>query len=202
MAEVKYAIDRRTEILKAAREVLAEKGLDAAKISEIVARAGVAQGTFYLYFPSKTSLVLALVDELTTRNLDAVRSAIDGAPSMAQAIDRGVRAVFANMAKDGDIAGIIHSRMGLMDIRAECEKKYEPMHSFVAEMIRLGIESGEVDPSVNPEISARLVTGVIENAVDHCYVFGALEPSEALIAELVRFVQRSLGVRTPAVSAV
>ena len=46
MADVKYAVDRRGEILKAAREVLAEKGLEATRISEIVARAGVAQGTF------------------------------------------------------------------------------------------------------------------------------------------------------------
>lgn len=195
MTDVKYAIDRRSEILKAAREVLAEKGLEAAKVSEIVARAGVAQGTFYLYFPSKTSLVLALVEDLTRRNMEVVQRAISGATSLAQVIDLGVRAVFANMAADSDIAGVIHSRMGLMDIRGECERLYEPLHSFVAGLLREGIEKGEVDPEVNPNISARLVSGVIENAVDHCYIYGEVEPNEELIAELVRFVQRALGVR-------
>jgi AcrR family transcriptional regulator len=48
MTDVRTHIDRRAELLRAAREVLAEKGLDAARVSEIVARAGGAQGTVYL----------------------------------------------------------------------------------------------------------------------------------------------------------
>lgn len=199
MAEVKYAVDRRAEILRAAREVLAEKGLDAAKISEIVARAGVAQGTFYLYFPSKTSLVLALVEDMTAGNMEVVQRAISGASSLAEVIDLGVRAVFANMAANSDIAAVIHSRMGLMDIRSECERLYEPLHSFVADLLRTGIAKGEVDPEVNPDISAKLVSGVIENAVDHCYVYGEVEPSDEVITELVHFVQRALGVRRESV---
>src|SRR5215472_17408382 len=56
--DVSRKVDRRAALLQAAREVLAEKGYEATKVSDIVARAGAAQGTFYLYFPSKLSLVL------------------------------------------------------------------------------------------------------------------------------------------------
>lgn len=41
------------KILKAAIDVIPEKGLDKTSISDIVKKAGVAQGTFYLYFSSK-----------------------------------------------------------------------------------------------------------------------------------------------------
>jgi AcrR family transcriptional regulator len=196
--EVKYAIDRRAEILKAAREVLAEKGLDAAKVSEIVARAGVAQGTFYLYFPSKTSVVLALVEEMSQRNMEAIQEAIAGASSLYEVVDLGVRASFAEMARNADIARVLRSRIGLTEIYSECEKYFEPLHHLVADMLRAGMERGEVDPDVNPELSARLVSGVVENASDYCFVYGFLEPNEELLAELVRFVQRALGVRRPA----
>lgn len=198
MTDVKYAIDRRAEILKAGREVLAEKGLDAARISEIVARAGVAQGTFYLYFPSKTSLVLALVEEMARQNMEAIQQAIAGASSIFEMIDRGVRASFENMARNSDIARVVRSRIGLTEIYSECERMFEPLHHFVADLLREGIAKGEVDPEVNPDISSRLVSGVVENASDYCYVYGFLEPNEELVAELVRFVQRSLGVRRPA----
>jgi len=51
VAEIRTKPGRRADLLAAARAILAEKGLEAATVSEIVARAGVAQGTFYLYFP-------------------------------------------------------------------------------------------------------------------------------------------------------
>lgn len=41
------------QILKASIEVISNKGLDRTSISDIVKKAGVAQGTFYLYFSSK-----------------------------------------------------------------------------------------------------------------------------------------------------
>src|SRR5215469_16903509 len=75
---------RRAALLAAAREVLAEKGLDAAKVSEIVARAGVAQGTFYLYFPSKLSLVIALAEDLDRQILSATQAAVARAKTLSE----------------------------------------------------------------------------------------------------------------------
>lgn len=54
--------ERRDQLLDAAPVVLSAHGYGGAKVSDIVARAGVAQGTFYLYFRSKRDVVLALLD--------------------------------------------------------------------------------------------------------------------------------------------
>ena len=62
--ETRARNERYTELLSAARAILAEKGFEATTVSEIVARAGVAQGTFYLYFPSKIALIAALNQEM------------------------------------------------------------------------------------------------------------------------------------------
>src|SRR3954452_14907410 len=59
--------DRRTQLLDAARNVFAKKGYEDATISEIVARAGVAQGTFYLYLPGKEALAGAFAELLSER---------------------------------------------------------------------------------------------------------------------------------------
>ncbi len=56
--------DRREEALKnAAIEVFYEHGYHAAKVSQIVKRVGVAQGTFYLYFEGKQQLFGELVSD-------------------------------------------------------------------------------------------------------------------------------------------
>lgn len=52
---------RRRQILDAARQVFAEKGFAATRVSDIAARAGVSQGTVYWYFESKGDLYQAAI---------------------------------------------------------------------------------------------------------------------------------------------
>jgi AcrR family transcriptional regulator len=53
----------RRRLLSAGEEVFALRGFHDASITEITQGAGVAQGTFYLYFDSKRDLMRAIVDE-------------------------------------------------------------------------------------------------------------------------------------------
>jgi AcrR family transcriptional regulator len=55
------APDRREAILAAALDVFAESGFAPSRLDDVAARAGVAKGTIYLYFPSKQALFEALV---------------------------------------------------------------------------------------------------------------------------------------------
>ena len=52
----------REDLLKAAEEVFAQEGLQAAKIGDVAKRAGVAVGTVYNYFEDRDALVKALLD--------------------------------------------------------------------------------------------------------------------------------------------
>jgi AcrR family transcriptional regulator len=55
---------RRNQILDAATRVFATKGFSHATIREIAREAGLADGTIYIYFPSKTDLLLGILDRL------------------------------------------------------------------------------------------------------------------------------------------
>ncbi len=64
---------RRDQILDAATRVFAEKGYHHATTKDIARVAGVAEGTIYLYFPSKAELLLALIEyfnQSTTQTQD------------------------------------------------------------------------------------------------------------------------------------
>ncbi len=54
--------ERESLILKAAEEVLLEKGYHETSIDEIAAHVGIAKGTVYLHFPSKENLVIAIFE--------------------------------------------------------------------------------------------------------------------------------------------
>ena len=51
--------------MAAAQQLFLDKGVDATTISDIVAAAGVAKGTFYHYFQAKTDILLALRERFT-----------------------------------------------------------------------------------------------------------------------------------------
>jgi AcrR family transcriptional regulator len=68
-------------LLRAAREVLAERGFDA-EVDEIAARARIGAGTIYRNYPTKEALILEVVRELvskTSTELYSIASSVDDA---------------------------------------------------------------------------------------------------------------------------
>ena len=55
---------RRDQLLDAAEKLFAEKGYSETTVLDIAEAAGVAKGTFYLYYPSKEHCVMALKERL------------------------------------------------------------------------------------------------------------------------------------------
>src|SRR3954466_1643678 len=70
--------DRRAkiELLRAAEAVFVERGLSAAKVEDITARAGVSKGAFYLHFESKDDCFRQIVEGFVAK----LATCLDDAP--------------------------------------------------------------------------------------------------------------------------
>jgi AcrR family transcriptional regulator len=67
--------ERRLGLLHAAAEILQHGGYHDLRIADVIERAGVARGTFYIYFRDKSDIVLSVLADfrqtlMTTANLD------------------------------------------------------------------------------------------------------------------------------------
>lgn len=71
---------RRDQLLDAAEQLFATKGLSETTVADISEAAGVAKGTFYLYFPSKDHALIALKERLCRSIVDRFVSVL--APSL------------------------------------------------------------------------------------------------------------------------
>ncbi|WP_426407745.1 TetR family transcriptional regulator [Bradyrhizobium ganzhouense] len=65
--------ERFDRILTAATEILTEKGSDAFRMSDIVARTGIAFGSLYQYFPDKSAVIGTLAERCNAIGHDCVR---------------------------------------------------------------------------------------------------------------------------------
>src|ERR1700736_6795640 len=87
---VRRLAQRHAAIVAAARALAAEAGMAAVQIAPVGARAGIAAGTVYRYFPSKTELVAAVIAAVSERELAAMRAAADSAPGPLSALAAAV----------------------------------------------------------------------------------------------------------------
>jgi AcrR family transcriptional regulator len=92
---VRRQAQRRVAIVEAARGLAAEAGMAAVQIVPVAARAGIAAGTVYRYFPSKSELVAAVVASVADRELRAMRRAADAAPGPLSALAAAVTTLAA-----------------------------------------------------------------------------------------------------------
>ena len=77
-------MDTKEQILEAARKIISLKGFAGARISDIVAKAGLAQGTFYLYFKNKQDVVFQLGQQITTSQSERIALFEQIGPSMSR----------------------------------------------------------------------------------------------------------------------
>jgi len=72
---------RRAELVSAAASLFSERGVAKTTVSDIVKVAGVAQGTFYLYFDSKDEVVLAVVERIGEAMIDGAAARVEAGSS-------------------------------------------------------------------------------------------------------------------------
>jgi AcrR family transcriptional regulator len=79
--------DRRTQLLAAAEQLIAERGFLAVRLEDIGAAAGVSGPAIYRHFSGKEGLLVELLVGVSTRLLAGGRAVVADAPEAAAALD-------------------------------------------------------------------------------------------------------------------
>lgn len=186
---------RRQQLLDAATWVFARRGYRNAGISDIIARAGVARGTFYLYFKSKQEVFLAIVNHFHGRITRALAQADDPAALAAHAgtpqeiLRASARRWLAFFTENRDAALVILKEASSIDSRFEkgfADLRQSAATFFAARFRRLQ-ELGLVRASVSPELFARLQLGMFDELLNGFVLRDAGAELEALADALADF---------------
>jgi AcrR family transcriptional regulator len=182
---VANAPDRRTQLLTAARGVFAKKGYDSATVSEIVGRAGVAQGTFYLYFAGKEALAGAFAEELGERFAELAEEKAGRSRTFDAAIARLVEASYAVADEYRDVFLIANRGVELVDDVDEWMTRTAPARAWLEAFVRHWQKEGAVDPKARPASTARVLRDALDRAA-RSYILSGDRNYGRDVAELVR----------------
>jgi TetR/AcrR family fatty acid metabolism transcriptional regulator len=163
MAAQPFPEGRGRALLRAALEVVGERGYAGAGVKEIAERAGMAAGTFYLYFPSKEALGQALIEELYRRTLGRVAAARVGAQGAREKLARSLEAVLATFGEDRALARFVLTLApgAHPSFDRRLVEVHEALTSLVAEDL---VEAGETHRP-EAELKARILIGAVGEVV-------------------------------------
>ncbi|MEV6007821.1 TetR family transcriptional regulator [Streptomyces sp. NPDC051976] len=140
------AVRNRKRIVAAAGEQIARHGPEVG-IDEIAAAAGVAVGTLYRHFPTRTDLVAAVVAEYVARVADDAEAVLARVAAGARAADE-LTAFLGRVAETAAIhrAGKATARtLGEEPADRPCEDRGA---AAVSAVIRAGQSEGDIHPDV------------------------------------------------------
>ncbi|WP_245628141.1 TetR family transcriptional regulator [Shouchella shacheensis] len=187
-------IDKRERIIQAAIEVYAEKGIEKATISEIVNKAGIAQGTFYLYFSSKLAVMPAIAEVMVSKILDGLKSDVGDGP-IHQQIEEIIGVVFDITQQYKELTKLIYTGLTQSQYVGNWEDIYAPLYQWMEDVLLRGKNAQVIHSDVNARYTAKIIIGSIESAAEQVYLYDHQEAS--VIAEhrneLHHFILRALG---------
>jgi AcrR family transcriptional regulator len=186
--------ERRAQILARARDVFAKRGYHASKIEHIVSAAGVARGTFYLYFEDKRGVFSELVDRFLARlHLAILRiDPKDAGRSVGDQVRENISRVLTLFLQDHAMTKILLTDAPGLD--ADFDRKlqavYEGVLTLLGESFAEGQQLGIVAPG-DPQVFAYLAVGAIkELLVQSVRREMAEESAERLTSEVFAFLCR------------
>jgi len=152
--------ERREAIVAAARALAAEGGMAAVQIAPVAARAGIAAGTVYRYFPSKTELVAAVMAAVSERELAAIRAAADAAPGPLSALAAAVTTFAARALHQRRLAWAVIAEQVEPEIDALRLSYRQALADEVERRLAAAVRAGHV-----PEQDVRLAAPALVGAL-------------------------------------
>ena len=134
----------RRKLLEAAEQVLGTFGYHEASIVKITEAAGVAQGTFYLYFSSKKEIFDEVVADLNRKVRRAMTEAARDATTRLEAELMGFAGFFRFTAEHPSLYSII--RQAEFVSPAAMRSHYEKVSEGYTRLLREAMATGEVTP--------------------------------------------------------
>ncbi len=193
---------RRKDILDAAMALFAGHGYASTTMDEVAAAAGISKGSVYNYFKSKQDLFTQLFNQAVLKNEEEVDALVAEPLGAGEKLCMILDYWYQGFAADLKIGRLTlefwataahesHTGMLAENIHAA----YDRWIAQIERIIREGIDSGEVNPRIDPQTHATLFLGLIDGLMLHAILGIGSTVNDKFMASMKQSVLGSLGIR-------
>ncbi len=179
--------DKHDLILSAARSLIGEYGFSALTMDKVAAKAGIAKGTIYLYFKDKNELIESALKRGFERLFERIEKRVEKEASSLEKLGALIHENLTYINENRfffksiflDEINIVFLKKKSVESFNLRRKKYA---SFVSEIIKRGINSGEFRKDINPDRMGYLLIALIKT--DAIYNF--MNKNQDLSPEMIK----------------
>ncbi len=192
--------DRRSQVILSAEAVFSEKGYYSSSVSDIIEKANIARGTFYLYFKNKRALFECILDNLFNEIDSRIKRVIvspDLEPPIIQ-LKNNFKRVFRLLIQKKHLTIILlNYALGVdEDFNAKVENFYRKVKQQIMDALEIGIEIGIVR-NCNIELTATYSMGILkevlrEHIIQNLNPLSMEERIDEIIDDLLTFGLKGL----------
>jgi AcrR family transcriptional regulator len=185
----------REQLLQSAAAVVGQYGYREASVQRITAAAGLAQGTFYLYFDSRQALFDGLLPHFGLQMLDHVRERAAGVRGFFEIEEIGVRAVFEYLTTNPWFWRVLNEAE--VEAPVAWARHHEEVIRRYMKFLRRARQDGELAGYAESELDT--VAQLLVAARDYLYRCKLIhhdpgkEIPDAVIRTYRRFIEHGLG---------
>jgi AcrR family transcriptional regulator len=166
---------RRAAILKGALRVFGRKGYHQTHVADIIKAAGIARGTFYLYFEGKSAIFLELLDQM----LEQFRESIvgvdthEGAPPVELQLIGTVRRIMDTVVQNRLLTTIIiREAVGLdQEVDRRLKLFYDDLLRYIRDALGEGQRLGYIR-KLDEDVAAMCILGTIKQFMEMLVMMG------------------------------
>lgn len=181
--------NKRDELIRVGREIIAQQGFKAASLNDILTAAGVPKGSFYYYFASKEDFGLAIVDDFARDYRDRFERILgDSQYSPLTRLRNYFELKIADMADcgctDGCLIGNLAQELSAQNevFRDRLDKVFAEWEQYFDRCLQAAFEAGEISTSgkVNNEL-AKFILSSWEGAILQAKVTKSVLPMKMFV---------------------
>jgi AcrR family transcriptional regulator len=180
--------ERRQHILNAARNVFAKRGYHHTTIDDIVAEAGVARGTFYLYFEDKRAVFSDLIDRFNAKVTMAIQRIDMGpdAPSIAEQTRGNIRGIIGVALSERAMTKILFT--DALGIDSAFDRKLLTFYDTVVQLLTESLREGQTLGIVadgEPRVLSYMTIGALKELLYQAVTLGLAEESADVLTQQI-----------------
>lgn len=155
------------QIVDAAVVVIAKNGYHQAQVSKIAKEAGVADGTIYLYFKNKEDILISVFREKMAIFVNNVKVILEKDGNSSEKLFKVITSHFNVLQEDHQLAIVtqLELRQSNKQLRLRINEVLKEYLGLLDDILREGIETGELDSNLDIRLARQMVFGTIDETI-------------------------------------
>ncbi|WP_281658309.1 TetR/AcrR family transcriptional regulator [Halobacillus sp. Cin3] len=155
------------QIIDAAVEVIAENGYHSSQVSKIAKKAGVADGTIYLYFKNKEDILVSLFQEKMGQFIEKIEQETTSRQSADEKLHTLIHTHFEQLAADHHLAIVtqLELRQSNKDLRQKINNVLKRYLNVIDQIVEEGVEERLFRNGLDRRLVRQMIFGMMDETV-------------------------------------